>query len=244
MSPAELDHEVYGEADPVTKSPGERVPAHAAGKSAAQDVSLRFIAEARLPTAFAEFSARAYRCSVDGKEHLALTLGDLHAEGTAPLVRVHSECLTGDALFSLRCDCGFQLHAALAQIAAEGRGVLLYLRQEGRGIGLGNKIRAYELQDKGADTVDANHQLGFPADLRDYGVAVALLRKLKLRRIRLMTNNPAKLDALRKDGVEIVERVAVESGRNPHNAAYLDTKALKMGHLFASSSAPAEPPRR
>jgi GTP cyclohydrolase II len=202
---------------------------------------LRFIAEARLPTPFAEFTARAYRCLVDGKEHLALTLGDLASrsdEWPAPLVRVHSECLTGDALFSLRCDCGFQLHAALDQIAREGRGALLYLRQEGRGIGLGNKIRAYALQDKGADTVEANHQLGFPADARDYGIAVALLRKLGLRQVRLMTNNPQKLDALRRDGIEIVERVAVERGRNPHNAAYLDTKALKMGHLLVGPGAP------
>jgi GTP cyclohydrolase II len=200
---------------------------------------LRFIAEAKLPTPFAEFTARAYRCSVDGKEHMALTLGDLISKDTnlpAPLVRVHSECLTGDALFSLRCDCGFQLHAALEQIAREGRGALLYLRQEGRGIGLGNKIRAYALQDKGADTVEANHQLGFPADARDYGVAVALLRKLGLKRVRLMTNNPEKLDALRRDGIEIVERVSVERGRNPYNASYLDTKALKMGHLLAGDS--------
>lgn len=200
---------------------------------------LRFIAEAKLPTPFAEFTARAYRCPVDGKEHMALTLGDLTSKDPvlpAPLVRVHSECLTGDALFSLRCDCGFQLHAALEQIAREGRGVLLYLRQEGRGIGLGNKIRAYALQDKGADTVEANHQLGFPADARDYGVAVALLRKLGLKRVRLMTNNPEKLDALRRDGVDIVERVAVERGRNPHNASYLDTKAMKMGHLLVGEA--------
>jgi GTP cyclohydrolase II len=203
---------------------------------AAAAAEVRFVAEARLPTPFAEFIARAYRCSADGKEHLALTLGDLSSKDDGrlvPLVRVHSECLTGDALFSLRCDCGFQLHAALETIAREGCGALLYLRQEGRGIGLGNKIRAYALQDKGADTVEANHQLGFPADARDYGVAVALLRKLGLKRIRLMTNNPEKLDALRRDGVVIVERVPVERGRNPHNAAYLDTKALKMGHLLA-----------
>jgi GTP cyclohydrolase II len=201
---------------------------------------LRFIAEARLPTPFAEFAAHVYRCSADGKEHVALTLGDLQAvtspagaELPVPLVRVHSECLTGDALFSLRCDCGFQLHAALELIAREGRGALLYLRQEGRGIGLGNKIRAYALQDRGADTVEANHQLGFPADARDYGVAVALLRKLKLQRIRLMTNNPQKLDALQRDGIEIIERMPLERGRNPYNASYLDTKALKMGHLLA-----------
>lgn len=202
--------------------------------------TLKHIATAQLPTPFALFTVHAYKSS-DGKEHLAMTLGDLSGSGKkdpvvpgvlAPLVRVHSECLTGDALFSLRCDCGFQLRAALEAIAREGRGALLYLRQEGRGIGLGNKIRAYALQDLGADTVEANHQLGFPADAREYGLAVQLLRELGLCRIRLMTNNPAKLDALVKDGVEVVERVEVEHGRNPHNTAYLDTKMLKMGHLL------------
>jgi len=201
---------------------------------------LKLIASAKLPTPFAEFTVHAFKSS-DGKEHLAVTLGEL-AEPLAadavlpepPLVRVHSECLTGDALFSLRCDCGFQLSAALERIAADGRGALLYLRQEGRGIGLGNKIRAYALQDEGADTVDANHQLGFPADGRDYGLAVRLLRELGLSRIRLMTNNPAKLDALVRDGIEVVERVSIERGRNPHNASYLDTKMSKMGHLIGA----------
>lgn len=191
------------------------------------------IATAQLPTPFAIFTMRAYR-SADDKEHLALTLGDLAVDEPAALVRVHSECLTGDALFSLRCDCGFQLRAALERIAQEGRGVLLYLRQEGRGIGLANKVRAYALQDQGADTVDANHQLGFPADDRDYGLAVALLRDLGLHRIRLMTNNPAKLEALVRDGVEVVERVSVERGRNPYNAGYLDTKMTRMGHLIGA----------
>ena len=195
--------------------------------------SVKLIATAELPTPFAEFTVHAF-VSGDGKEHLALTLGDLLVPSTAPLIRVHSECLTGDALFSLRCDCGFQLRAALEKIAAEGRGGLLYLRQEGRGIGLGNKIRAYALQDQGVDTVDANHQLGFPADGRDYGLAVRLLRELGLSRIRLMTNNPAKLDALVRDGIEVVERVALEQGRNPHNAAYLDTKMTRMGHLIGA----------
>lgn len=199
---------------------------------------LKLIATAKLPTPFAEFIVHAYRAA-DGKEHLALTFGDLAGAGEpAPLVRVHSECLTGDALFSLRCDCGFQLKAALEAIAAEGRGALLYLRQEGRGIGLGNKIRAYALQDQGADTVDANHQLGFPADGRDYGLAVRLLRELGLCRIRLMTNNPAKLDALVRDGVEVVERIAIERGRNPFNADYLDTKMTRMGHLLGAKGTP------
>jgi len=198
----------------------------------------KLIATAKLPTPFAVFTMRAYRSS-DGKEHLALSLGDLaEVAGPAPLVRVHSECLTGDALFSLRCDCGFQLRAALEKIAAEGRGVLLYLRQEGRGIGLANKVRAYALQDEGADTVDANHQLGFPADDRDYGLAVAILRDIGLCTIRLMTNNPAKLDALVKDGVVVTERVAIERGRNPYNEGYLDTKMERMGHLIGAKGEP------
>jgi GTP cyclohydrolase II len=188
--------------------------------------ALERIADSKLPTPFAEFAVSVY--AGDGKEHVVLSLGDL--TGEPPLVRVHSECLTGDALFSLRCDCGAQLESALMRIADAGRGAVLYLRQEGRGIGLGNKIKAYALQDQGVDTVDANHQLGFPADAREYGLAVDLLKELNLTRIRLMTNNPRKLDALRADGIEVVERVALESGRNPHNEAYLDAKAKKLGH--------------
>lgn len=188
---------------------------------------LERIAESVLPTVFAEFRITVFRAG-DGKEHVVLSLGDL--SGEPPLIRIHSECLTGDALFSLRCDCGAQLEAALEKIADDGRGAVLYLRQEGRGIGLGNKIRAYALQDKGADTVEANHQLGFPADAREYGLAVDLLRQLDLCHIRLMTNNPRKLDALQRDGVVVVERVALESGRNPHNAKYLDAKRAKLGH--------------
>ena len=194
--------------------------------------SLHKIAESKLPTPHAEFRMSVYGAA-DGKEHLVLALGRL--SGAAPLVRIHSECLTGDALFSLRCDCGAQLEASLQKIAAEGRGVLLYLRQEGRGIGLGNKIKAYALQDQGADTVEANHQLGLPADARDYGLAIELLKTLGLKKIRLMTNNPKKLKALEADGIEVTERVALESGRNPHNAAYLDTKRLKLGHWLKRS---------
>lgn len=192
---------------------------------------LQPIAEARLPTPFAEFRMTVFKAD-DGKEHLVVALGDLsrNAEGEAPLVRVHSECLTGDALFSLRCDCGFQLQAALQAIAAAGVGAVLYLRQEGRGIGLANKIRAYALQDGGADTVEANHQLGFPADAREYGLAVQLLKQMGLHRIRLMSNNPKKFDALTRDGIEIVDRVPVQSGLNPHNEAYLRTKQAKLGH--------------
>lgn len=193
---------------------------------------LQRIAEAKLPTPFAEFRISVF-AAADGKEHVVVSLGDL-AGADAPLVRVHSECLTGDALFSLRCDCGFQLDQALARIGKAGCGAVLYLRQEGRGIGLGNKIRAYALQDRGSDTVEANHQLGFPADARQYDLAVQLLKQIGLNRIRLMTNNPRKLDALTSDGIEVVERVALESGRNPHNEAYLRAKADKLGHWLTS----------
>lgn len=186
------------------------------------------IAESKLPTPFAEFRITVFRAA-DDKEHVIVSLGDL-ANGEPPLVRVHSECLTGDALFSLRCDCGFQLQSALATIAEAGRGAVLYLRQEGRGIGLGNKIRAYALQDHGRDTVEANHQLGFPADAREYGLAVDLLRFLGVQKIKLMTNNPLKVDALVTHGIEVTERVPVQSGLNPHNESYLRTKADKMGH--------------
>lgn len=188
------------------------------------------VAQARLPTPYAEFDLHVY-LAPDGKEHLAVTLGD-PSGAPPPLVRVHSECLTGDALASLRCDCGFQLEHALQRIATEMRGALLYLRQEGRGIGLANKIRAYALQDRGADTVEANAHLGFEPDLRDYGLAIAMLRDLGLPRIRLMTNNPHKIEALTRGGIEIVERVPIECGRNPHNEAYLTTKADKLGHLL------------
>jgi GTP cyclohydrolase II len=187
-------------------------------------------ADARLPTPFAEFRLRVYLAD-DGKEHVALTLGDL-AGDVPPLVRVHSECLTGDSLFSLRCDCGFQLEHALQRIASEKRGALIYLRQEGRGIGLANKIRAYQLQDQGADTVEANAHLGFGPDLRDYRIAIEILRSLGIQRLRLLTNNPRKLNALTDAGLGVVERVPIECGRNPHNESYLTTKADKLGHLL------------
>lgn len=192
---------------------------------------LDYVTSCALPTPWAQFTLHAFVEHATGKEHLAMVLGDI-GNGEPVLARVHSECLTGDVLFSQRCDCGAQLEGALKRIAEEGRGVLLYLRQEGRGIGLGNKIRAYALQDRGADTVEANHQLGFPADAREYGLAIELLKELKLCRIRLMTNNPRKLDALVRDGIEVVERVPLEIGRNPHNEAYLATKVAKLGHLL------------
>jgi GTP cyclohydrolase II len=165
------------------------------------------------------------------KEHLVLTLGDV-SDGEPVLARVHSECLTGDALFSMRCDCGAQLQAALKAIATEGRGALLYLRQEGRGIGLLNKIKAYKLQDEGADTVEANEALGFGADMRDYSICRPMLAHLGITSLRLMTNNPRKVTAMEELGVEVVERIALETPHNPHNQHYLATKAGKLGHLM------------
>jgi len=164
-------------------------------------------------------------------DHLALVYGDI--SGSEPvLARVHSECLTGDALFSLRCDCGFQLEAALNQIAEAGRGVLLYHRQEGRNIGLLNKIRAYALQDKGADTVEANHQLGFAADERDFTPCADMFKLLGVAQVRLLTNNPQKVKILSEAGINIVERVPLIVGQNPKNERYMATKAAKMGHLL------------
>lgn len=166
-----------------------------------------------------------------GIEHVALTLGDVTSDQPV-LGRLHSECLTGDALFSLRCDCGFQLEAALKAIAKQQRGVLLYLRQEGRGIGLLNKIRAYALQDKGADTVEANEQLGFPADMRKYDMCLPILHHLGIKSIQLMTNNPKKIEALSSLGINVTGRKSIEFGKNRYNQSYLATKAGKMGHLL------------
>jgi 3,4-dihydroxy 2-butanone 4-phosphate synthase / GTP cyclohydrolase II len=188
------------------------------------------IDEACLPTPWAVFRIVAYRDTSQDAEHVALVLGDVAGEEPT-LVRMHSECLTGDALHSLRCDCGFQRDASLKAIADAGRGVLVYLRQEGRGIGLVNKIRAYHLQDEGADTVEANEQLGFAADLRDYGVGAQVLRDLGVQRLRLLTNNPRKVVSLQGYGMEVVERVPLHVGENAYNEVYLATKRAKLGHL-------------
>lgn len=189
------------------------------------------VTHARLPTRYGEFEAWVCEMPASDAHHLALVLGDVSG-GEPPLVRLHSECLTGDVLGSLRCDCGEQLDHALRQIADEGRGILVYLRQEGRGIGLYNKIRAYALQDQGLDTVEANEHLGFPADLRDYSIAAGMLRTLGVERLRLLTNNPLKLEALADHGLEIVERVPLVVPSTHENAAYLATKQTKMGHLL------------
>jgi len=196
-------------------------------------VSVVFVAASQLPTPFGLFTMHGFLDQASGKEHVALTMGEF-ADGAPVLGRLHSECLTGDALFSLRCDCGFQLEAALRAIAEEGRGVLLYLRQEGRGIGLLNKIRAYELQDGGADTVEANERLGFGADQRDYAICLPMLDHLGISGIKLMTNNPRKVKALEGFGIRVAERVPLQTGLNPHNRKYLATKAGKLGHMLGS----------
>jgi GTP cyclohydrolase II len=190
---------------------------------------LRIVSRARLPNAYAEQGEIiAFRADGDTAEHVALVIGA--PAGAPPLVRVHSECLTGDALGSLKCDCGPQLGDALAAIAAAGWGVLLYLRQEGRGIGLVNKLRAYALQDQGFDTVDANLRLGFQDDERDFAVAARMLEKLGQTRIRLLTNNPAKVTALAAEGIDVVEQVPLKAGEGAHNRAYLATKRDRSGH--------------
>ena len=193
--------------------------------------AVALVASCELPTPWAVFRLHGFQETASGKEHLALTLGQV-GDGVPALTRLHSECLTGDGLFSLRCDCGPQLEAALAAIAKEGRGVLLYLRQEGRGIGLLDKLRAYALQDQGLDTVDANRALGLPDDARDYGVAAAMLNTLGVPAVRLMTNNPAKVSALTARGVNVTERVPPVAGRGPRNQDYLETNAARMGHLL------------
>ncbi len=200
------------------------------------DTLEHFLAESgsvRMPCRYTaeDFVLHGYFSESDGKEHVALVLGDI--EGAEDLlVRVHSECLTGDAFGSARCDCGQQLETAMKAVAAEGKGVIVYLRQEGRGIGLINKIRAYSLQDQGLDTVDANVELGFPADLRDYSVAAEIIQDLKIKSLRLLTNNPAKVDGLRRNGIVVNERVPLVIPPEADNAFYLQTKKERLGHIL------------
>ena len=196
---------------------------------------LRFIESSTLPTRWGRFDIHGFEDPFKGKEHIAITMGDCALDEPL-MIRIHSECLTGDALGSLRCDCGEQLQRAMETIAEQGRGAILYLRQEGRGIGLINKIRAYNLQDQGADTVEANERLGFGADVRDYSICAPMLQHLGANTVRLMTNNPRKIKALQELGINVVNRVPIETESNPHNAAYLSTKAGKLGHMFRDDS--------
>ena len=192
---------------------------------------IEHITSCRLPTEHGVFQMHGFIDQRTGQEHVALVMGDV-ADGNAVLSRIHSECLTGDALFSQKCDCGAQLQAAMQAVQAEGRGVIVYLRQEGRGIGLINKIRAYALQDQGLDTVEANLALGLPVDARDFSIAKYIYEHLGVQSVRLLTNNPEKIQTLRDCGIEIVERIPLKVGENPENIGYLNTKADKLHHLL------------
>ena len=196
-----------------------------------KESTIEYVAESKLPMPMGTFTMVGFEDSATGKEHVALVYGDVTTDEPV-LARIHSECLTGDALFSLRCDCGFQLQEALNRIANEGRGIILYLRQEGRGIGLLNKIKAYNLQDQGADTVEANEQLGFDADQREYSMCLPMLAHFGIKSLKLMTNNPKKVAAMQNYGIEISSREALKVGENSHNEGYLATKAGKLGHMM------------
>lgn len=195
------------------------------------EILIDHVAEANMPTKYGDFRIIGYENKLNGEHHVALVKGDVD-DGQPVLVRVHSECLTGDAFGSIRCDCGEQFATAMEQINKEGRGILVYMRQEGRGIGLINKLRAYSLQDGGMDTVEANLALGFPEDMRDYGIGAQILADLGVKRIKLMTNNPRKISGLAGYGMEVVERVAIQMNYNEKNAYYLKTKQAKMGHML------------
>ena len=192
---------------------------------------LKFIETSNLPTDIGNFKVHAFTDSNDLKDHLAISIGDLNVDKPI-LSRIHSQCVTGESFFSLRCDCRYQLTESLNQIAKKGRGVIFYLQQEGRGIGLSNKIRAYNLQDKGLDTVEANHQLGFEEDERSYETVSAMISFLGIKKIDLMTNNPKKIDALKSYGVIINQRVPLSTDTNKHNKKYISTKIKKLGHLL------------
>ena len=195
--------------------------------------ALRCVASAKLPTDYGEFDIHVFKSAFSTKTHVALVRGAI-GDGENVLTRVHSSCLTGDLFHSARCDCGQQLHAAVERIVEDGRGVLLYLDQEGRGIGLANKIRAYALQDHGVDTVEANERLGFPADLRDYRVAIRMLRRLGIRSLRLLSNNPRKLAGITGNGLSVSERIPIEIPPTASTERYLKTKKEKLGHLLSS----------
>ncbi len=196
------------------------------------EILIEHIVDTMLPTPYGDFRLHLYEDKIDKKLHLAFVKGEIK-KGEPVLVRVHSECLTGDIFSSLKCDCGAQLHAAMEMIAKEGKGVLVYMRQEGRGIGLVNKIKAYKLQtEKGLDTVEANEALGFPADLRDYGIGAQILADLGVTKIKLLTNNPKKVIGLKGHGLEIIERLPIEIEPNEINKKYLETKKIKLGHLL------------
>jgi 3,4-dihydroxy 2-butanone 4-phosphate synthase / GTP cyclohydrolase II len=194
---------------------------------------VRCVASAKLPTEYGDFEIFAYETASDGQTHIALVRGEI-GNGEGVLTRLHSACLTGDVFHSARCDCGPQLQLALRRIAEEGRGVVLYLDQEGRGIGLANKIRAYALQDEGCDTVEANERLGFPADLRDYGVSVQIFRDLGIHSVRLLSNNPRKLAAVTGEGLSVSERIPIEIPASEGTRRYLKTKKEKLGHQLSS----------
>ena len=192
-------------------------------------MNINIIAKAKLPTIWAEFSILVFSEISNGKEHLVLSLGELER---IPLLRIHSQCLTGDALFSLRCDCGSQLQMSLKMIADKGNGLLIYMAQEGRGIGLGNKIRAYALQDQGLNTIEANEKLGFEADQRDYSICGEILSSLDIDKVKLITNNPDKVKGLEESGIGVEERISLTVAPTKHNKEYLNVKEDSMGHLF------------
>lgn len=194
-------------------------------------MTIEFVAQAKLPTRWGDFRIYGFKDLQAEKEHVALALGNLNLEEPL-LCRIHSECLTGDSMFSLRCDCGPQLEFAMQRVSEAGRGLILYLRQEGRGIGLLNKLKAYQLQDEGADTIEANERLGFAADLRSYELAASVLHVLGVSRVRLLSNNPSKVAGLEQSGIEVVERIPCEVPSSDRTAGYLQTKKDKLGHIL------------